>query len=117
MRLNRKLEVLGCFVQFLCSGIAPAAEATPPLYVHNPPPQYSKESRAAGEQGRVVVRALIAEDGSPIKVELLSSSGHSRLDEAAIEAVAKWKFKPATRDGEPVQDWASIPIRFVVDDK
>jgi len=79
-------------------------------HVHDATPQYPKESRAVGDQGRVVVRALIAEDGSPIKVEVLSSSGHTRLDEAALAAVAKSTFEPATRDGQVVQDWFSIPI-------
>ena len=45
-------------------------------------------------------------------VELKSTSGHLRLDRAALESVQRWKFVPAKRDDKPVDAWVLVPIRF-----
>jgi TonB family protein len=94
--------------------IASAADM-PPSYdrsAGNVPPVYPVESRALGEHGTVVVRALISVDGNATKLQLITSSGYDRLDTAALSAVSGWKFKPATRNGQPVEAWAHIPIVF-----
>jgi len=70
--------------------------------------------RTEAAQGRVVLRILVRSDGSVGQVNLVESSGYPALDEAAVRAAALWRFAPATRDGQPVEAWAVIPIRFVV---
>ena len=70
--------------------------------------------RAEGAQGRVVLRILVRPDGSIAQVAIAESSGSPVLDEAAVRAAAEWAFSPATRDGQPVEAWAIIPVRFVV---
>jgi periplasmic protein TonB len=45
-------------------------------------------------------------------VEIETSSGSSRLDTAARNAVARWNFRPGTRNGEPCSAWARVPISF-----
>jgi protein TonB len=100
----------------------PAPAATPPLaitapvfaadYLDNPPPSYPMLSRRAGEEGRVVLRVLVSPGGRADDVEIRSSSGYSRLDEAARDTVRRWRFVPAKRGDQPVPAWVLIPISF-----
>jgi len=50
--------------------------------------------------------------GDATKVELKESSGFSRLDHAALDAVQSWKFAPAKRGEQPVATWVVVPIKF-----
>ena len=70
--------------------------------------------RVEAAQGRVVLRMLVRSDGSVAQVNVVESSGSQVLDEAAVNAAVKWRFAPASRDGQPVESWAIIPIRFVI---
>jgi protein TonB len=83
-------------------------------YLDNPPPAYPSMSRRAGEQGRVVLRVLVSAGGTADEVQVFTSSGFPRLDEAARDAVRRWKFVPAKRGSEPMQTWVRIPIPFVL---
>lgn len=95
----------------------PAVEpVTPPVfaadYLDNPPPVYPAVSRRRGEQGRVVLRVLVSAGGKADEVEIRTSSGHARLDEAALETVRGWRFVPARRGAQPVPAWVLIPVSF-----
>ncbi len=70
--------------------------------------------RVEAAQGRVVLRILVRSDGSVGRVTIVESSGSPVLDEAAASAAAQWMFAPATLDGQPVEAWAIVPVRFVV---
>ena len=70
--------------------------------------------RVEAAQGRVVLRMLVRSDGSVAQVNVVESSGSQVLDVAAVNAAVKWSFAPASRDGQPVESWAIIPIRFVI---
>ena len=65
-------------------------------------PEYPAASARAEETGTVKLRFYIDEDGRAIKSEILKSSGHRRLDEAARAALSLCKFKPGTVDGKVV---------------
>lgn len=101
---------------------APAAPALPALippvfnadYLDNPAPQYPPMSRRRGETGRVLLRVYVSADGLAERVELRASSGFERLDAAAREAVARWRFVPARRGDEKVAAWVLVPISFVM---
>jgi protein TonB len=69
-------------------------------------------SRRLGESGVVHLRVHVGADGAADKVELKSSSGFPRLDEAARETVARWHFVPARRGRTPVAAWVVVPIIF-----
>ena len=56
--------------------------------------------------------ALVDESGTVTSAEVLSSSGHGSLDQAALEAVRRAAFTPALRDGKPVACRIVIPVRF-----
>lgn len=83
-------------------------------YLDNPPPAYPPLSRRMSEQGRVMLRVLVNARGTPDKVELKSSSGSSRLDDAALETVKRWRFVPARQGDQPVAAWVLIPITFTL---
>ncbi len=100
---------------------APAAPAPPKTissgveYLQAPQPEYPLLSRRRGEEGKVVLRALINLKGRPEQVEIQSSSGSARLDEAARQAVLRAVFKPHLEDGKPVMVYAIVPIKFQLD--
>lgn len=81
-------------------------------YLNNPPPAYPLAARRRGMEGRVLVRAEVQADGSCNRVELKKTSGHDLLDQAALEAVKKWRFVPARKGGQAVTAWVEVPITF-----
>jgi protein TonB len=81
-------------------------------YLNNPAPTYPPVSRRFGEQGRVLLRVLVSENGLAENVQLDSSSGYEKLDRAAIEAVKKWSFVPAKRSNQPVSAYVLVPVKF-----
>jgi len=92
------------------------APFTPPVfdadYLDNPPPAFPSLSRRMGEQGRVILRVLVSPGGGAAEVQVRTSSGHDRLDQAARDAVRRWKFVPARRGEQAVAAWVLIPISF-----
>jgi protein TonB len=82
----------------------------------NPKPDYPALSRRYEEQGTVVLQVQVKADGTAGEVKLMSSSGHSLLDKAAMNAVRAWRFVPATSDGKPVTEWYQVPIPFKLRD-
>jgi protein TonB len=103
----------------LAPAAAPPAPVVPPDfnagYLNNPPPAYPSISRRSGEQGRVILRVLVSAAGNPEKVELRTSSTFSRLDEAALGAVRRWRFVPARQGDKPVAAWVLVPIIFTLE--
>ena len=103
---------------------APAAPPAPPpapkllpddavQYLQAPQLVYPPLSLRRRETGLVVVRAYVGtEGGAPRTVQVERSSGHTRLDQAALSAVQQARFRPYAEKGQPVEGWALIPIRF-----
>lgn len=81
----------------------------------NRPPVYPHVSAELGEQGTVVVRMHIGPDGRVRSTEIMTSSGYERLDSAAREAVARWRFTPAVRDGQAVESIFDLSLTFSLD--
>ena len=81
-------------------------------YLHNPEPPYPERSRELGEQGRVQLRVRVSPQGRALQVDLVSSSHSRRLDEAARQAVAAWRFQPARQDGVAIESSLLVPITF-----
>jgi protein TonB len=78
------------------------------------PPPYPPLSRRLGEQGVVVVRVQVDEQGSPVAVAVHVSSGFARLDEAALRAVRAARFRPYMQGTRARAAYALVPIRFVL---
>jgi protein TonB len=81
-------------------------------YLENPQPAYPGLSRRLHEQGRVTLRVLVSASGTAQEVQVRTSSGFPRLDDAALQTVRNWKFVPAKRGAEAVSAWVLIPISF-----
>lgn len=80
-----------------------------PIYIHSV--TLSDQAIAEKFQGTVLVSALVAEDGLPSDIRVEKSIGHG-LDEKAVEAVGKYRFKPAMKDGKPVAVRIFIEVNF-----
>lgn len=86
-------------------------------YLNNPPPAYPALSRRLGEAGEVRLKVRVSATGLPARIELAHSSGSERLDRAARDAVARWRFIPARQGEHDVEDWVLVPIIFRLQDK
>jgi TonB family protein len=84
---------------------------TNPTLLYKVEPEYSEEARKAKYQGTVVLYVEVDPTGQPRNIRVLRSLGLG-LDEKAIEAVEKWKFRPGQKDGHPVTVAASIEVNF-----
>ncbi|MCU0868263.1 MAG: energy transducer TonB [Burkholderiales bacterium] len=100
---------------------APPAPIVGPVfnaaYLSNPTPAYPPISKRNNEEGKVLLRVLVSDKGVPLSVELRQSSGFTRLDNAALEAVRKWKFVPARQGSEAVEASVIVPITFSLGDE
>lgn len=91
----------------------PAPVATSqPQPVTMPAPKYPMQALRNGEQGTVMVSAEISVDGTPSAVQVARSSGSRLLDRAAVDAVRRWRFRPAMADGQPTAGRVQVPISF-----
>jgi TonB family protein len=85
------------------------------LYGESPAPAYPERARRENQQGTVMLRVLVAADGSVERIEIAQSSGFDALDQAATEVVrTRWRFVPAKRAGATVASWVIVPIRFAL---
>ncbi|HLY19846.1 MAG TPA: energy transducer TonB [Bryobacteraceae bacterium] len=84
---------------------------TAPVPLYRPEPEYSEEARKAKYQGTVVLTAVVDASGKPRDLKVVRSLGLG-LDEKALEAVEKWKFRPGYKDGKPVAVACSIEVNF-----
>lgn len=74
-------------------------------------PEYSEEARKAKFQGTVVLEIVVDEHGMPRNIRVLRPLGLG-LDEKAIEAVQRWRFRPGMKDGKPVATQAQVEVNF-----
>lgn len=78
----------------------------------NQPPGYPLQAVRLKLEGVVMLRLRIAVTGLVASIELIKSSGHPMLDQAAIDAVKRWEGKPARRWGQPIESSVRLPVRF-----
>lgn len=78
-------------------------------------PDYPREAAMAEEVGTVRISVLVGPDGSAKQVKVKKSSGTKSLDKAASKAFSLCTFKPALKNGEPVEDWFDIEYEFKLD--
>src|ERR1700722_16464458 len=82
-----------------------------PTLISKVEPEYSEEARKAKFQGVVVLQIVVDSKGNAVGARVIRSLGLG-LDEKAIEAVEKWKFKPGFKDGKPVAVAATVEVNF-----
>jgi protein TonB len=94
---------------------APPIRKARPLYRQNPPPRYPRAARHRGQEGSVMLEVKVLKDGTVGDMRLLSSSGYTALDKAAIKSVRKWLFEPGMQGDQEVDMWVRVPIRFKIE--
>lgn len=122
--INVELAVVGSEAITVAPRPAVAATPAPPAagdaprlvsaveYVRPPVPRYPQTSRRQREQGVVILRVLIDPSGHAARIDVHQSSGFSRLDHAAREAVERAEFKPYVENGLVQAAFVLIPIEF-----
>lgn len=98
-------------------GETPLAPPMPSITTRTTPknrvtPKYPEAARAIGASGRVVIRVLVGTDGTVKEASILSSFGNPACEAAALDAAKQWEFNPATKDGVPFEQKATIPFDF-----
>lgn len=88
----------------------PYDEPPKPLTPINP--EYPEIAQEAGIEGTVIIQVFVDEKGRVKETIVLKGIPNTGLDEAAIEAIRKTRFKPAKQRERPVGVWISIPVNF-----
>lgn len=83
-----------------------------PRYARDFQPPYPPAMQRQEEEGRVTVRLRIGADGRVLSVEKLSATDDAFWDATERQALRKWRFRPATRDGRPVESERVMTVRF-----
>jgi TonB family protein len=86
-------------------------DVTKPVRIFDPQPQYTEIARKARIQGVVIVQAIIDKQGGVTNVKVLKGLPMG-LDQAAVDAIKKWKFEPATLNGKPVTVYYNLTVNF-----
>jgi periplasmic protein TonB len=86
-----------------------------PVPLKTPPPRYPESLKREGVSGVVAISIVIDETGA-VTSSAVAKSSHPEFERPALDAVAKWKFKPAKKDGNVVKVRVTLPLRFSVED-
>jgi periplasmic protein TonB len=85
-----------------------------PRYASNFQPDYPSGLLTRQIEGTATLRVLVGTDGR-VREALIVSATHPDFGKAAQrQAMREWRFKPATRGGQPVEDWVTLPVTFVI---
>jgi protein TonB len=85
-------------------------------YGTNPPPPYPTTARRRGWEGEVLLLVNVTAQGEVYNVTVNHSSGYQILDRAALNAVYRWEFQAAQKNGRAVSGQVMVPIRFSIKD-
>ncbi len=86
-----------------------------PALIQSVPPEYPYKARKAGLTGKVFLKFIVNVDGSVSDVSVLGTIGSEAFHQAAIDAISKFRFKPAEHNGKVVPVWMTRPITFSLD--
>lgn len=81
----------------------------------SPAPAYPPAAKRAGRTGSVTCRIVVARDGSVVSVEVVESSGHADLDEAAVAALKRWTFESLERVTEAARVSVLQKLKFQIE--
>ena len=87
------------------------ASSSNPRLLAQPRPEYPEIMRMAGVEGVVVLKVLVGPDGL-VQQAVVTRGVHPLLDRAALQAVWRCHFSPATQRTIPVRAWVEVPYRF-----
>jgi len=84
---------------------------SPPRAIYHPDPEYAEGARQEKFQGTCVLSLVVSPEGLPRDIRVARPLGHG-LDEKATEAVKRWTFEPARKDGKPVAVMVNVEVTF-----
>ena len=87
-----------------------------PIYQSNQPPEYPDLARRRGWEGTVLLDVDVSVEGLARSVRVHTTSSYDLLDNAALDAVKRWHFKPGMKGGQPVVMRVLVPVHFVFKD-
>jgi TonB family protein len=99
------------FAELVGVAAQPAAELSGPMALRKVDPKYPPELRDGHVEGEVILYAVIRADGTVDSIQLVKGIDPT-LDANAMQALAQWKFRPAERQGVPVDIEAVVRIPF-----
>lgn len=117
VRLLKNVVVMAIIVPLLAAAavaeepLRVGGDVTRPEIISEPPPVYTELARKARVQGTVIVDAIIDTEGNVANAHVLKGLPMG-LAQAALDAVQKWKFKPATLKGKPVNVYYTLIVNF-----
>lgn len=79
-------------------------------------PDYPPSERNLGRDGVVTVRVLVGGNGRVAAIEPIRSTSDAFFQATKRRALSKWRFRPATRDGVPIESWREMTVRFTMED-
>lgn len=88
------------------------AAVVDPRYARDFQPDYPAAEIRSGFEGTVAVRVLIGVDGRVKQVEQVGAGNANFFNATRRQALAHWRFKPATRGGVPQESWKTMTVRF-----
>lgn len=88
---------------------------TAPRTIYAPPAELSEQARLEKYRGVVTLSAIVTSTGTVASLRVIGAAGMG-LDENALEAVRRWKFKPAMKDGKPVAVQIAVQVSFAQPD-
>ena len=83
-----------------------------PVPIYRPEPEYPEYARRAGVEGFVVIEAVVMPDGTVAGPKILRRAVLADLNRLALEAVAKWTYKPGYKDGQPVPFIITVTVVY-----
>jgi len=95
----------------LSQGSAPDRDVTPPHLIYSTNPEFTDQARRKKVQGVVILSLTVGADGLPHDITVDKGIGYG-LDEKAVEAVSRWKFDPALKDGQPIDKQIKVEVQF-----
>jgi TonB family protein len=95
----------------LSQGTRPERNVTMPRAISTPDPPYSEQARKKKIQGVIVLSLTVGVDGNAHDVTVERGLGYG-LDENAVDTVSRWKFKPALKNGEPIEHRMNVEVNF-----
>ena len=89
------------------------AQVEPPMPLRTVAPEFPEQMRASGISGLVVVSCEV-DDKGVVSDPKVAKTTNEAFDRAALDAVAKWRFRPAQKDGKPVTMRITVPVKFTI---
>ncbi len=116
MTKSKALLLLSGLAGVFIAAPAALAQREAPVPVRTVSPEYPAELGAEKVAALVMVRCAIDEQGNVTEATVQKSS-NAAFDQSAVEALKRWKFKPATEAGKAIAIVVSIPVKFTGDEK